>query len=151
MEKIAHGSTVGTKRGVSALENAKYVFDAKVGRFRSLETGKFVAARDLPWPSNAGFAKSWKQTIKPGTVLDRYGSPTGRFFGEPGASVSQRGMAQGTQNLPYTQYRVLKPFDAQVGPAAPVPAFGAEGGAMQYLPGRTVQQLLDDGFLEILR
>lgn len=60
-------------------------------------------------------------------------------------------MAPGTENLPYTRYRVLKPFDAQVGPAAGVPDFGAAGGATQFLPGKTVQWLLDNGFLEVIR
>ncbi len=86
-----------------------------------------------------------------GTVLDRYGSSSGRFLGEPGSSISARGMAPGTENLPYTQYRVLKPFDAQVGPAAGVPDFGATGGATQFLPGKTVQWLLDNGFLEAIQ
>lgn len=86
--------------------------------------------------------------MQPGTILDRYGSETGRFLGEPGATISQRGMAQGTEAMPYTQYRVLKPLEAQVGPAAPVSEFGASGGATQYLPGRTIEQLVKDGYLE---
>jgi hypothetical protein len=50
--------------------------------------------------------------------------------------------------MQYTQYRVLKPLEAQVGPAAPVSEFGASGGATQYLPGRTIDQLIKDGYLE---
>lgn len=119
--------------------------------WRDTTTGRFVAARDLPWPSNAGFASSAKQAVKTGTILDRYGSPTGRFLGEPGATISQRGMAAGSEGLPYARYRVLKPFDAQVGPAAPVPGFGASGGATQYLPGNNIQWLIDNGFLELIK
>ncbi len=130
---------------------AKYVYDARVGRYRDVATGRFAAARDLPWPKNAGFAQSTPQTVRPGTILDRYGSPSGRFLGEPGASVSARGMAAGTEGMPYSQYRVLKPFEAQVGPAAAVPDFGATGGATQYLPGKSVQWLLDNGFLEAVK
>jgi len=129
-------------------EKPQYVYDARADRYRDTSTGKFVAARNLPWPENAGFASSTKQRVKSGTILDRYGSETGRFLGEPGTTVSQRGMAQGAEGLPYTQYRVVKPFDAQVGPAAPVPSFGASGGATQFLPGKTVKQLVDEGFLE---
>jgi len=62
---------------------AKYVFDARTGNCRHVATGRFVAARDLPWPSNAGFANSTRQTIQPGAMLDRHGKPSGRFFGEP--------------------------------------------------------------------
>ena len=60
-------------------------------------------------------------------------------------------MAAGTEGMPYTQYRVLKPFEAQVGPAAAVPEFGATGGATQYLPGKSVQWLVDNGFLEAVK
>ena len=126
----------------------QYVFDARIGRYRETSTGRFVAARNLPWPDSAGFASSTRQTVSPGTILDRYGSETGRFLGTPGATISQRGMAQGSEAMPYTQYRVLKPLEARVGPAAPVPAFGASGGSTQYLPDRTIEQLVQDGFLE---
>jgi hypothetical protein len=60
-------------------------------------------------------------------------------------------MAPGTEQMPYNQYRVLKPFATQAGPAAAVPAFNAKGGAKQYLPGMTIQQLLDEGYLEVTR
>jgi len=60
-------------------------------------------------------------------------------------------MAPGSENLPYAQYRVLKPFDAQVGPAAGVPDFGASGGARRLLPGNTVQWLIDNRFIEVIR
>jgi len=82
--------------------------------------------------------------------VDRYGNPSGRFLGEPGSTISQRGMALGSEGMPYTQYQVIKPFEAQVGPAAAVPKFGASGGATQYLPSRTIQQLIDDGYLKLL-
>ncbi|NJL18586.1 MAG: TNT domain-containing protein [Nitrospira sp.] len=72
-------------------------------------------------------------------------------MGEPGATASQRGMARGSEGMPYTQYRVLKPFEALVGPASPVPAFGATGGATQYLTNRTIQQLLREGYLEVIK
>lgn len=115
------------------------MYDATASRYRDVTTGRFVAARNLLWPSNAGFASSTRQTVQTGTILDRFGSPTGRFLGQPGATISQRGMAAGSEGMAYTRYRVLKPFDAQVGPAAGVPDFGAVGGATQYLPGKNVQ------------
>jgi RHS repeat-associated protein len=130
---------------------AKYLFDVRAGRYRDMTTGRFVAARDLPWPSDAGFASSTRQSVRPGTILDRYGKPSGRILGEPGASISARGMAPGCENMPYTRYRVLKQFDAQVGPAARVPGFGATGGATQYAPGKTVQWLIDNGFIQVIR
>ncbi|MFN7811602.1 MAG: TNT domain-containing protein [Planctomycetia bacterium] len=130
---------------------SRFTYDAGAGRYRNATTGRFVAARDLPWPSNGGFATSSKETVLPGRLLDRFGSADGRFLGEPGASISARGMAPGTEQMPYNQYRVLKPFATQAGPAAAVPAFNAKGGAKQYLPGMTIQQLLDEGYLEVTR
>lgn len=129
----------------------RYVYDARTGNYRDLTNGRFVAARNLPWPSNAGFASSKIETVPAGTVLDRFGSPSGRFLSHPGATISQRGMAPGSDALPYTQYRVLKPFDAQIGPAAEVSAFNAVGGATQCLPGKSVQWLVDNNFLEVIK
>jgi hypothetical protein len=137
--------------GLAPSNGAKYVFDATAGRYRDATTGRFAAASDLPWPPNGGFASSARETIQPGTILDRYGSPNGRFFGEPGATVSQRGMAPGAEAMPYTKYRVLKPLDTQAGPAAGAPQFGATGGAKQYLAGNSIQWLLDNGFIEVVK
>ncbi|MEJ2228040.1 MAG: glycohydrolase toxin TNT-related protein [Alphaproteobacteria bacterium] len=68
-----------------------------------------------------------------------------RLEGEPGATISQRGIEQATEAMQYTQYCVLKPLDAQVDP---VSEFGVSGGATQYLPSRTIEQLFKDGYLE---
>ena len=134
-----------------ANQSAKFVFDARAGRFRDTGTGRFVAHRSLPWPSNSGFASSSRGTIQAGKVLDRFGSPTGRFLGEPGASVSARGLPPGTDQLRYTRYKVVKPIEAEIGPAAAVREFGASGGAKQYLPKNSVQWLVDNGYLQVLR
>lgn len=131
--------------------NARYTYDSSVSRYRNVETGQFVAARDLPWPENAGFGSSTRITVQPGKLLDRFGDESGRFLGEPGTTISQRGMAPGADGMPYNQYRVLKPIDMRVGPAASVPQFGAVGGSTQYLPSRTVEQLVKDKYLERLK
>lgn len=129
---------------------AQFIFDSRTGQFHEVLSGRFVSPRNLPWPDNGGFVKAKAMTVQPGTILDRFGKPTGRFLGEPGATISQRGMAPGVEKLPYTRYRVLKPFKAQVGPAAPVPEFGAVGGATQYLPPKSAGQLVAEGFLEVI-
>lgn len=129
----------------------KYVYDAKANRFRDTETGRFVAQRDLPWPGNRGFAASTRETLSPGTVVDRLGRPSGRYAGRPGATVSERGMAQGTDALEYHRYEVVKPVGAEVGPAAAVPEFGATGGATQYLFDQPMQELIKRGVLKELK
>ncbi len=148
---VVSGSVACGDLFVAPNSAGRYVYDAAAGRYRDMTTGRFVAARNLPWPSNAGFASSTRQTVQAGTVLDRFGSSSGRFLGQPGSTISQRGMAAGSEAMEYTRYRVLKPFDAQVGPAAAMPDFGAAGGATQYLPGQSVQWLIDNGFLEVIR
>lgn len=130
---------------------ARYMFDAKTGQYRDLHNGHFISPRDLPWPDNAGFITSTRQIVKPGTILDRLGKDTGRFLGQPGASISARGMAKGAEAMEYTQYRVLKEIEMRVGAAAPVSDFGAKGGTTQYLSPRSIRQLVDDGYLEVVK
>ncbi|MBK6434593.1 MAG: glycohydrolase toxin TNT-related protein [Rhodanobacteraceae bacterium] len=145
--RVAVESTSATSV-VADSAKPRFTYDARSGRYRHAQTGRFVAARNLPWPDNSGFASSTMQPVMPGKILDRFGNLDGRFIGEPGASVAERGMAQGAEGMAYRQLRVIKRFDARVGPAAAVPEFNANGGATQYLQGKTVQQLIDDGFLE---
>jgi hypothetical protein len=57
-------------------------------------------------------------------------------------------MAAGSEKMPYAQYRVIEPVAARVGPAAPVPAFGAKGGATQYQFNKPIEQLIKEGKLE---
>jgi RHS repeat-associated protein len=125
---------------------ARYVYDAQAARYRDLETGRFVAQRDLPYPKES-FASSETGTVSEGTVVERLGRPSGRYASEPGASVSERGMPPGSEALPRHRYVVVRPQKAQIGPAAGVPAFAAEGGAKQYLFDRPIDELLRQGIL----
>ena len=116
--------------GGSVIEGAKFGFDARVGRYRDLATGRFVSAKDLPWPGNRGFAGNPVDTpLARGTVIDRYGSLTGQYAGTPGASISERGMAPGAEGMQYTRLEVMKSLTVPGGPAAAAPGFGADGGA----------------------
>lgn len=144
-------SGVNIANNVVLNSTPQFIYDAKAGRYRETSTGQFVAARNLPWPDNAGFSSSTKKTLQPGKILDRYGNTDGRFLGEPGTTISQKGMASGAEEMPYRQYQVLKPLEVRVGPAAPVPQFNATGGATQYLPGHTVDQLVKDGFIKEIK
>jgi hypothetical protein len=141
----------GREMGGTPGSGARYVYDARVARYRDMLTGRFVKQRDLPYPPNRGFVASSRLTLSKNTVIDRYGPTTGRYAGTPGATISERGLPPGSEGLPYAQYRVLRPFPAEVGPAAAVPEFGASGGAIQIRTDVPIQQLLDEGFLEQLR
>jgi RHS repeat-associated protein len=131
---------------------AKYYWNPKTAQYHNSATGKFVSPKDIPWPSNGGFVNAQRTTIKPGVILDRYGKASGRFLGKPGWTISQRGMAPGSEAMKYTRYRVMKPIDVKAGTAAAVPEFNATGGAMQFQHwgGKSVQWLIDNGYLKEL-
>jgi hypothetical protein len=86
--------------------------------------------------------------LDPGKVVGRYGDAEGNFFSDPGKTANELGLPPGAA-VPgrYQEYVVLKPFITEAGPAGPVPAFGASGGAMQYMGNGNVQWLIDNGFL----
>jgi hypothetical protein len=151
-EALPAGKTASySKPPVGEFPKARYTFDAPTGQYRDLTTGQFVAPKNFPRPDSFGFASSEMQIVPPGKILDRVGKEYGRFMGEPGTSISARGLPMGSEGLPYSQYRVLKPIEMQVGPAAPVPVYGASGGAPQYLPRLSVKQLLEQGYLEKIK
>ena len=130
---------------------AKYKYDALARRYRSLETGKFVSEANLPWPSNSGFTFSWKQTLKPGAKIDRFGELDGKFAGTPGATSSERGLPIGSEARPYTLLEVAKPVDVEAGFASPVSEFGASGGSIQYKFSNSIDYYIKNGTLRIVK
>jgi Flp pilus assembly pilin Flp len=137
---------------VIAPEGARYVFDARTGQYRDLTNGRFISARDLPWPEYPGFSGSPEPTtLQPGEIIDRFGSLSGEFAGTPGASASARGLPAGAELRPYTKLEVLKPLQTMSGPAAGVSEFGATGGATQYWFKGGIQQWIDRGYLEVVK
>jgi hypothetical protein len=129
-----------TGQGTTALSagstggQAKVVFDERTGQYRNLETGRFVSPTQLPWPNYPGFdGKPVLTTLRPGTVVDRFGNPNGEFASIPGTSVSARGLPPGSEARPYHQYIVYRPITVPAGPTLGVPDFGATGGGTQYL------------------
>ncbi len=151
-DKAADAARVARRVGKNSASKARYIYDVKNGRYRDLKTGKFVAKRELPYPKNRGFKNSKITTIKPGTEIDRYGKLSGSYAGQPGASVSQRGMPPGPEKLPYRKFRVVKKIPVEVGPAAEVPEFAATGGAKQYnLYENSIEYYLKKGYLEEIK
>lgn len=130
-----------------ATPKAKFVYDAKTRRYRNTESGQFVSQRNLPYPPNNGFASSSRGVVDKGTIIDRYGGLEGRYAGQPGATVLERGLPPGSEALPYQRYEALNPISAEIGPAAKVPDFAATGGATQYLFDQSISKLVQGGFL----
>jgi RHS repeat-associated protein len=138
---------VGSAATIAA--EARFSFDVRANRFRDLESGRFVGQSDLPYPGEP-FASKSVSTVAAGTIMDRFGSPKGSWAGTPGTSLSERGLPPGSDALGYHRYRAVKPIpDTEVGTVAPVPAFGAKGGAIQYHFGKPISKLLGE-YLEEL-
>jgi hypothetical protein len=136
----------------SSTSEARYLYDRRVGRYRDVETGRFVAQKDLPWPAKRGFASSPQDTLLgKGERIDRFGKLSGSYAGTPGSSISERGMPPGSEDLPYTQLEVLKPITVPAGPAAVVKDFGAAGGATQYYFKGGIQKWIDQGYLKVIK
>ena len=129
--------------------NACIVYDASTKNYRDTKTGQFVNARNLPWPSGGGFSTSRVGTVRRGTVIDRFGSPSGFVACRPGDTASQRGLPPGSERRPHTRYEAVKTIKgATIGTAAPVPSFDATGGGRQYtFGGRSIQDLVNAGHL----
>lgn len=146
----ARGGRVSPTVSARTKQRAKYRYDLRAGRYRDTTTGRFAATRNLPYPPNAGFATRDRTVLQLGTIIDRYGHPAGFYAGQPGASISQRGLPPGSEGLPYSKYRVVRPVDVEVGPAATVPEFAAKGGGIQYLFMKPISQLVNEGVLEVV-
>lgn len=102
--------------------------------------------------------------MNPGEILDRFGDADGRYMSPPGTPFSERGLPpsslDGTApDFGYHQYRVERPFTADVGYIAP--AMGQPGGGLQvfvnadHIPDGVgqrvnVQWLLDNNYLSIV-
>lgn len=101
------------------------------------------------YPPNRGFmGKTSKTTLKPGTIIDRYGSTTGIFASPQGTPVWSRSLPKGAESKPLRAYEVVKPFRVDSGKTAPW--FGQLGGGTQYDLGRSVQELINSGYLRPL-
>jgi hypothetical protein len=63
-------------------------------------------------------------------VIDRYGSLGGKWFSKPSVSYGARSIPLG--QAPYTQFRVLKPFEVSKSLAAPGAFSGQSGFGVQF-------------------
>ncbi len=82
------------------------------------------------YPTNDGFISKTRDVLKPGTRIDRYGPPNGRFASPEGSSFGSRSLPDSARAVEYHVYEVIKPLPVQVGKA--IPWFGQRGGGVQY-------------------
>lgn len=104
------------------------------------------AEQPIVWPPNRGFhGDPGRATLVPGTVVDRYGAPSGTFVSPQGTPFPARALPAQAASRPLNAYQVVKPIEADVGPAAPW--FDQPGMGMQYELSAPVQTLIDSGHL----
>jgi hypothetical protein len=98
------------------------------------------------FPPRDGFAGPSKTVLlRPGTVVDRFGRPGGRFLAPADASYMGRAVPYDRLKMPYFRYEVVRSLRVAAGKAAPW--FDQPGGGTQYKTGQPIQVLLDAGYL----
>lgn len=99
------------------------------------------------FPPRDGFAGSARTVrLKPGTLIDRFGHPGGRFLAPADASYMGRAVPYDRLKMPYYRYEVVRPVRVAAGRAAPW--FDQPGGGVQYKTDRPVQVLVNEGYLK---
>jgi hypothetical protein len=84
------------------------------------------------------------QVLKPGTQIDRYGLPTGRFASPAGTGRGMRALRPGS-STDLTTYEVTRRLPAETGVVAPW--FGETGLGIQYRLPAPVADLIEAGYL----
>ena len=93
------------------------------------------------YPPNDGFAQPPTPTsLAPGTRLDRFGGPHGRFVSPEGVPMPMRALPYDADLTQYRVYEVVQPVDVQAGRIAP--AFGKIGQGTQYVLPRPASELV---------
>src|SRR5690348_10221416 len=89
------------------------------------------------YPPNRGFLDSpTTETLKPGTMIDRYGFEGGTFVSPVGTPYEMRALAPDSLSKPYNVYEVVKPAEVSSGKVAPW--FGQPGKGTQYEFSKTI-------------
>ena len=90
------------------------------------------------FPQRDGFAGPARIVLlRPGTVVDRFGYPGGRFLAPADASYMGRAVPYDRLKMPYFRYEVVRPLRVAAGKAAPW--FDQPGGGMQYKTGQPIK------------
>jgi hypothetical protein len=110
------------------------------------ETATTKALRTY-FPPNRGFpGKPVRQTLSPGTRLDRYGFEGGTFAAPEGTPLPMRALTPGAASRRYGVYEVVRPLEVNAGQTAPW--FGQVGLGTQYELPSSVADLVEAGLLK---
>ena len=96
-------------------------------------------------PTNDGAVEGTTNpiTLKPGTIIDRYGKSDGRYFSPVGTPIEQRSLGPWTNLNDYHKYEVIKDLKLQSGTVAPF--YDQPGGGIQYWSEDSVDKLINLG------
>lgn len=98
------------------------------------------------FPPNDGFKGTPQDvTLAPGTMIDRYGQPGGRFLSPVGTPYGARALPYDKAKMDYHVYEVRAPLPVKAGEI--VPWFDEPGGGTQYMTAAPVTQLIAEGSL----
>ena len=87
------------------------------------------------------------QTIKQGTIIDRYGSKYGNYTSPIGTSFEERALPYKENSWAYHKYEVINDING-ITTSKIAPAFGQIGGGVQFELPDNVSCLIKNGFLK---
>jgi len=103
----------------------------------------------IKWPPNDGCAAApVAATLPAGTLIDRFGSETGRYFSPRGESFASRALPYVCSRMTYTVYRVQKPLKVMACKAAAW--FDEPGGAEQFQTADAASTLRQGGVIAVV-
>ena len=132
-------------------EGKPYNPDNKHGEdiyYEDKQPGRLFARAVYPPNRGAIWGSTKEKTLSSGTLIDRYGDETGRFFSPYGEVFGKRSLPSYLNgNEKYMCYEVLKDLSVQQGKV--IPWFDEEGLGTQYESSKSVKQLISDGVLRL--
>lgn len=114
---------------------------------------------EIDWPKNHGFSEPPTiLELQPGVRFDRYGGKfldgefrdTGAFASPTGVPFGQRALPNSSLNDPYTTYEIVLPIPG-VNSGIAAPWFGQPGGGVQYQLPFSIDYLVRNGFIVVIK
>jgi hypothetical protein len=103
------------------------------------------------WPPNNGAVKGTEEiiTMKPGIEVGRIGKGTGKYVAPPRTSPEKLSLKPGTDTSMYNEYKIVREIPG-VEKAKIAPWFGQPGGGTQYKLPKSIDILLEEGYIELI-
>lgn len=137
----------------NSLDVGEYPEECKTSDGKVVTNSEFLDEnKEVKWEEyapNGGFeGEVANTTLKEGETVQRYGDGDGSYVAPQGTSYSELSLPYEESSVEGPKTYVVKKDieDAQVGKVAP--AFDQEGGGTQYKLPDSVDNLVDDGYLE---